>query len=308
MTRRTLLVSVILSLSVMFVAVDAPAIEQTILGRVFKLKADIKVMVQAVDDVTIVAPPSSPLGSFLDIILTGATPGAHTYALPLDNWKVSSSGKLKFRSGGPVKKLDLKQTKLNVLIVSDFPAPANPTNYAGVVLTIDGNKYCVNFGGAAQGIFAKNDADRVTIKRPVSESVCPVVGPADCGDGIVQMPFENCDGSNNDDACDGLCRPPGDPHECTCPYCGDSVISASIGEVCDHASLGPCTDHCASDCTECTVCLDGTITPPEHCDTNDESECTDLGTTCRLISVIDPSNSSAAAAAAATLPDASFDL
>jgi hypothetical protein len=86
-----------------------------------------------------------------------------------------------------------------------------------------------------------------------------------CGDGIVDTPFETCDGSN-DAACPGLCGTNGLP--CECPYCGDGVIDS--GESCDTHTLGACAEGCSYQCT-CTTCGDANVQPPgEQCEPGDD--------------------------------------
>ncbi|QRK10005.1 terpene cyclase/mutase family protein [Archangium violaceum] len=120
-------------------------------------------------------------------------------------------------------------------------------------------------------------------------------GPPRCGDGIINLPTEACDGAElGGGTCEALGLGPGtltcdstckfDTTLCTAPpRCGDGVINQP-GEVCDGADLGglTCTDagytggtlSCNPDCTlnasACTgapFCGDGTINrPDEECD------------------------------------------
>jgi len=73
------------------------------------------------------------------------------------------------------------------------------------------------------------------------------IAPAACGDNVVNDPSEECDGTD-DDACPGECYPPGHPHECRCPFCGDAVVGP--GEECDdgnNVSGDGCDENCMLD-------------------------------------------------------------
>jgi hypothetical protein len=85
---------------------------------------------------------------------------------------------------------------------------------------------------------------------------------------------EQCDGTDST-SCPGLCKPPGDPAECTCPaICGDGFVGP--GEVCDPGGPGgtppPSDAACPGQCLQgtCTcpppICGNGTIEPGEVCE------------------------------------------
>jgi hypothetical protein len=91
-------------------------------------------------------------------------------------------------------------------------------------------------------------------KRPLLAAVvlaCLAGAPpvfAVCGDGVAELPVEGCDG-DDDDACPGLCIPPGLPDECQCafPVCGDGVVSPP--EECEGIDNANCATGCAPDCS-----------------------------------------------------------
>jgi hypothetical protein len=69
------------------------------------------------------------------------------------------------------------------------------------------------------------DIDGISIENPLSQDIIRVsktrelcvpaaVDPV-CGDGVVEPPVEECDGTSNA-ACPASCLPPGGPNECTC--------------------------------------------------------------------------------------------
>jgi hypothetical protein len=85
---------------------------------------------------------------------------------------------------------------------------------------------------------------------------CPV-----CGDGYVNQPSEQCDGSD-DAICPGQCGP-----SCTCgSQCGNNVVE--FGEQCDGtATDGQCPPSaCQANCTCGPFCGDNTVDPGEQCD------------------------------------------
>jgi hypothetical protein len=90
-----------------------------------------------------------------------------------------------------------------------------------------------------------------------------------CGDGMINQPFELCDGTD-DEACPGLCTP-----ECTClPFCGDDEVNQS-SEQCDGADDGACPGVCQADCLCGPFCGDNVVNQPsEECDGTDAGECT----------------------------------
>ena len=76
-----------------------------------------------------------------------------------------------------------------------------------------------------------------------------------CGDDDVNTLDEDCDGTDSGQ-CPGACRPPGDPNECTCPVCGDNFKDP--GEQCDGSDDAVCDGKCLPNC-QCAVCGDGII-------------------------------------------------
>jgi hypothetical protein len=291
-------------LTVVLVLAVAPAEAQTILGYKFDMREKLGIPAtralkiksqEALSPETISGDPAND-GALVQLIVNGATstsqliylpPGARWRRSPKDTnlpavkwryreslslgyvtpvallqWSKSSSGKFKLDAGFSGRRVSL-----------DVAVP-NPGTYAGMVLTVpNGAVYCTNFGGAVGGTVQRNDSSYFRIARPVSEGVCPSGTPV-CGDGVIDAPFETCDGTN-DAACPGLCGANG--FGCLCPFCGDTVIDP--GESCDtHASLGSCTEGCSYSC-QCAVCGDGSVqAPAEDCEPSDPDSCGGTGT------------------------------
>jgi hypothetical protein len=161
--------------------------------------------------------------------------------------------------------------KIRAKVGSDITlSPPNPGSYGGAVVTINGpggDSYCMNFGGAAGGVYGPNDAKSFKIKKPTTESVCPSVSPT-CGDGTATPPFETCD-VGDDAVCPGLCGANG--IACECPFCGDSVQDP--GEECDGSATPPsCTLGCTHQCV-CATCGDNVAQAAEDCDGTDDFYC-----------------------------------
>ncbi len=102
----------------------------------------------------------------------------------------------------------------------------------------------------------------------------------DCGDNLVNQTSEQCDGTA-DTACPGLCRPAGDPQECTCAsttVCGDNLVNQP-SEECDGTADDACPGLCTTNCT-CApqpVCGDNAINQPgEECDGTADAQCPGL--------------------------------
>lgn len=94
-------------------------------------------------------------------------------------------------------------------------------------------------------------------------------GCAVCGDGITQIPVEDCDGDGVDAGCgEGLtCAPPGAPNQCRCPICGDGIIQQ--GEQCETGDDTACPGGCMTDTCLCAVCGNGVQEQGEECDGSD---------------------------------------
>ncbi len=280
---------------------------QTILGSKFALQAKpgfpetAKLALKAQEKLSPEAVTGDPLtnGATLQVIVNGGMPTTQTIDLPPGaRWRgiseITPLGKGGWKyyesiaplHGGrvtPVKALVYARSstgtfKLAITMDSRYVpldvAVPNPGTFAGIVLTVNGGPtYCVNFGGAAGGVFGRNDALGFRVSKPTQEGVC-ATGTPTCGDGIVDSPFETCD-VGNDLACPGLCGANG--LACLCPFCGDATIDP--GESCDgQAHLGSCTEGCSYTCT-CAVCGDDVVqTPAEDCD-GDDAVCGE-GLTC----------------------------
>jgi hypothetical protein len=282
----------------------APASAQTILGgkldfkekpgfptsRQLKVKSQEKLSPEVID-----GDPATN-GAVVTILLNGATSTTQTINLPagarwrrspsntlypVKGWKYKESLRLGFVS--PVATLQWAKSgsgtfKLAAAITGKYvpltvTAP-NPGTYAGLVISIPGGPtYCTNFGGAAGGVFLRNDALYLRIAKPTAEGVCPSGTPV-CGDDIIDAPFETCDGSN-DAACPGLCGANG--FACLCPFCGDATIDP--GEACDtNAHPGSCTEGCSYAC-QCAQCGNGVVdAPSETCEPDDPFACGGEGT------------------------------
>ncbi len=280
---------------VLLSATPVRSADQVILGKVFLLKGNggpgttkLKVFGrESGSPNTIVGDPTVG-GATLTVLINGVTSTTQSFTLPAANWIPRGSTGFKYKDtgmvNGPIRVLlvlggggsTFKILALGVGV--NIPAP-NTGTYGGITFAIGGgDNYCVNHGGAAGGSFVRNDAIVFKIVRPTSESVCPTLTPT-CGDGVVQPPFETCDGDDNDALCDGLCPGPSDPFACLCPFCGDGTIDQP-GESCDgQFALGSCTEGCSFSC-QCTTCGNAVVEPPvEECETDDD--CSFLGTVCR---------------------------
>jgi hypothetical protein len=87
-----------------------------------------------------------------------------------------------------------------------------------------------------------------------------------CGDAVVNLASERCDGSD-DVACPGACLP-----DCTCgPRCGDGTVDPV--EECDGADDASCPAHCRDDCTCGPFCGDGHVDAGEECDGSEDRSC-----------------------------------
>ncbi len=107
------------------------------------------------------------------------------------------------------------------------------------------------FGACDECSGSGNDFDLVGWERIASAlvlDVCPQGRPPTCGNGIVELTSEECDGTN-DVACPGLCR-----IDCVCgsvappPRCGDGVVNQAT-ELCDGSDATACPGMCGTDCT-----------------------------------------------------------
>ena len=92
-------------------------------------------------------------------------------------------------------------------------------------------------------LIVKVDMTVCPINTGTGEADCFVVGPTECGDGVLDPGEEECD-DGNDIACDG-CSP-------TCDVelglvCGDGILNEHCGEECDDGNTRP-DDGCDGDC------------------------------------------------------------
>ena len=284
------------------IAAAAPAnAQQTILGKKLVMKAKlgppnvVKLQADAKEIGSLNTLDGDPQanGASVTVIANGGTSGTQTFNLPSGAaWRRSPSNTAYAAIGWGYKdsraltspvtgvKLKAKGGKFQVQVqIYDRATgaftivPPNPATYIGIVVTINGaggDSYCLNYGGAAGGLFAANTAAALKIAKPTSEATCPTGTPT-CGDGVIQSPSETCD-VGNDAACPGLCGANGLP--CLCPYCGDATQDP--GEACDGSDLGACTDGCSYACT-CTTCGDNVQqSPAEECDGTDDEGCPGL--------------------------------
>lgn len=110
---------------------------------------------------------------------------------------------------------------------------------------------------------APADAEAGTDAGSAEAAAPPVLGPARCGDGVVDV-GEACDVGANDGSYGG-CNP-----DCSkAPFCGDGVVNDS--ETCDlganNSALGTCSSTCAN--TSLLLWLDasdlgGAVLPPDN--------------------------------------------
>jgi MYXO-CTERM domain-containing protein len=100
---------------------------------------------------------------------------------------------------------------------------------------------------------------------------CSGPGPY-CGDGIADIPHEECDDGNTDntDAC---------VVGCMLAVCGDGYVQAGVEE-CDDGNTDD-TDSCLSNCT-LPSCGDGVVQPGEECDDGNTDDTDGCVAGCRL--------------------------
>src|SRR3990172_3476235 len=104
----------------------------------------------------------------------------------------------------------------------------------------------------AGGISHRNAADNTPASAsPSTANECI----AECGDGFVNQPSEECDDGNllNNDGCSEFCLD---------EVCGDGIVQPP--EECDDGNLLN-NDGCNAQCFD-EFCGDGTVQPPEECD------------------------------------------
>jgi len=187
-----------------------------------------------------------------------------------------------------VRKIRYGLGKLSVLLKGENYAPnavGGPVDWVETTFAVDDHEYCARWEN-----ITKNQAEAVVAKAPTVP--CDIV----CGDGDVDLPFEQCDDGNRDagDGCDAGCAleacgdgnftPPleacddgnvidgdGCDSNCTPTACGNGVTS--VGEQCDDGNLDP-DDGCRDDCT-LEVCGDGILDIGEDCDDGgvDDGDC-----------------------------------
>jgi cysteine-rich repeat protein len=91
---------------------------------------------------------------------------------------------------------------------------------------------------------------------------------AECGDGLLYVGVEACD-PGADDEC---------PQNCAPPRCGDEIVQAEDGEICDDGNRDN-TDGCSNACLP-TLCGDGTRQTGEECDDGNQNPNDDCTNTC----------------------------
>jgi cysteine-rich repeat protein len=94
-----------------------------------------------------------------------------------------------------------------------------------------------------------------------------------CGDGVV-CGAEACD-DGNADPCDG-CSPSCQPEPGL--RCGDGIVNAACGEVCDPPAPGLCSDTCLP----VAACGNGVTDPGEACDDGNTADCDGCSAACGL--------------------------
>jgi hypothetical protein len=95
------------------------------------------------------------------------------------------------------------------------------------------------------------------------DGTCQCTVVPTCGDDLVNQAFEDCDGTD-DGQCDGLCNA-----NCQCPECGNFVIEPPSEQCDSFANTCPGPPGPSQECIDCQCfyCGDGVIRPPfEQCD------------------------------------------
>jgi len=96
-----------------------------------------------------------------------------------------------------------------------------------------------------------------------------------CGDGLVNSPAEECDGSDWVGCLIGAgCIPAGQPDECHCTFaiCGNQIAEGT--EECDGIDDSLCPGTCNASLCECVpYCGNGLAEPSEACDGSDDALC-----------------------------------
>lgn len=98
------------------------------------------------------------------------------------------------------------------------------------------------------------DFDKLT-GRPLLVPGCRPSSCTYCGDGVVQVGLETCDGNKNADGTTVECRD-------TCTYCGDGTVDVNDGEICDIKNDLTCQSDCTRDPNTCD-CTDIFGQPPQ---------------------------------------------
>ena len=146
--------------------------------------------------------------------------------------------------------------------------------------TVVDESYTKPFPSPVEGVVVDSydisTPDTYTLSVDTDDSVywmyatCPVI----CGDGIVNQPHEECDGT------DGVGPNQTCTDDCTLeelPYCGDGIVNQPHEECDGDDGVGP-NEECNDDCTleELPYCGDGNKDPGEECDdgnSDDDDAC-----------------------------------
>jgi hypothetical protein len=216
-------------------------------------------------------------GATLRVIANGGTDSDESYVLDAAGWTPVGGG-FRYRGptgadGDPVHAVLLKRTAAGAFLLKALVrgatgtqdlavVPPNPGDDGGIVLDIvGGDRYCVSFGGAADGTESHDTSQRWRVKNATAEPGCPTppsttttsttttttattttsttttTTPPACGNGVIEA-GEQCD-------------PPGGPPQ---PDCG----SPAGAFLCD----GSCMCQAVTTTTTTAPPTTTTTTPP----------------------------------------------
>jgi Ca2+-binding RTX toxin-like protein len=151
----------------------------------------------------------------------------------------------------------------NIRRIEGFNGNGDPIEVRGESIRLT-----LNEAGLRVRALALFQDDDLAFEQVASAPVLvPVPAGGICGDNLVNVPGEQCDGGD-DAACPGLCQP-----DCTCaPACGDNLVNLP-GEQCDGTDDAACPGLCQPSCV-CAVCGDDLVNRPgEQCDGTDTAAC-----------------------------------
>ncbi len=173
------------------------AADQLILGKVLLIKEPqpspqsrvVKVIGRELTSPNTIVGDPTVGGVTARVVAHGVTDTDVTYPLPAAGWLASSAGyKYTDPNGtyGPVRAASIKKMPAGVFLVKVVilgslgvvnTEPPDPGTDGGLVFAIGGgDRYCTNFGGAAQGQVLNNPPGgtkrRFKVKKPLNETAC----------------------------------------------------------------------------------------------------------------------------------------